>query len=158
YGLRIDLKFDAGVHVVLAHRLDVLGHQVKGWDAAVADGAGPDVASGQIIHVGVGEEAEYIRRIDRTVIDPPNVAAEGTAGEFILHPIEVTAPASIQFYAAIAKEVVACAQTGSDLVAESELEAVFFDIAAEGRNLLVFNTDTEVQAQPACDSPSVLKE
>ncbi len=103
----------------------------------------------------VPEQREGVGRVERAVLDVPDVAAEPAARQLVLRPVVVAAPAAEQLHAAVAAHVVADAQARRDLVAEAEANGVRRDVGAEGRNRLALGAEAHVDRQPV-ERPLIL--
>src|SRR5688572_32030699 len=121
--------FEADAQAVLAHRLDVRVDGLERGHAAIAEPgrAAPQVPARLVVDV---ERCE-VERIQAAVVDTPEVTAERAAGELVLGPVVVAAPAAEQLRPAVAAQVVSRAEPRRDLVGEPELDPVFLDVGPE---------------------------
>ncbi len=141
------LEVHAAVEAVLEHRLDVRVGVVDRRRRASRGSRlrpAPQILARHVAQVQAGD----VERIERSVVDVPEVAAERAARDLVPRPVVVAAPAGERLHAPVAAHVVGRAEPRRDLVAEAELDRVLRDVGAERRDLLVLGADPEVQRQP----------
>ena len=116
-----ELLVHAGVEAVLEHRLDVgIGVVDRGRaQIAEAGGTAPEILAGHVVQV----QAADVERIERAVVDVPEVAAERSARDLVLRPVVVASPARERLHPAVAAHVIGRAEPRRELVGEAELEA-----------------------------------
>src|SRR5262245_12148936 len=145
-------RLDVGVDAVeLTLRVDRHG--------AVIDFENLGRAAGQSSRVGQRELGQ-VGIVETIVMIVPVNAAEGTAGQFILHQVEVLAVAAANFPFAVAANVPGAADERSDLIAPAEADRVWNITAVDDfrvrREEFVLESDTQIEGDVLESLPGIL--
>src|SRR4030095_16903493 len=111
-----------------------------------------EVLAGHVVQV----QAADVERIERAVVDVPQIAAERSARDLILRPVVVAPPASERLHSAVAAYVIGRSEPRRELVGKAELERILGDVGPEGRDVLLLRAGAEITRQTRADGPRVL--